>query len=242
MTVKIYNEDCLEGMKRIPDGSVDFVLTDLPYAITDCAFDKCVDLTKFWEQIKRVTKHNAAVALFSMLPFAVDLINANRKMFRYEWIWYKNYPVGFLNAKKMPLRCHENILIFYRKLPTYNPQKIKNPKGNRIQHCVIKTANYHKGGTLEFEFNGAELYPRDVQMFRHTRTLPRSERNFHPQQKPTDLLEYLIRTYTNEGETVLDATMGSGSTGVACINTGRRFIGFELDEHYYKIAAERLKV
>ena len=238
MTDIIYNEDCLIGMDRIADGSIDFVLTDLPFGTTDCPFDKRIDLEKFWEQIKRVTKHNAAIALFAQMPFAVDLVNANRKMFRYEWIWHKNLATGFLNAKKMPLKSHEQILIFYRKLPTYNPQKVKAKQ--RKTHCKIKTANYHNGNRLEFDYDSDERYPRDVQTFNHTLTLPPSERNFHPTQKPVDLLEYLIKTYTNEGETVLDATIGSGSTAVACINTNRHFIGFETEEKFYEIANRRI--
>ena len=237
MLNKIYNENCLEGMKKIPDGAVDFILTDLPYGTTNCSFDVKIDLQKFWKEILRITKENAAVALFSQLPFSAELIMSNRKMFRYEWIWEKSLGVGYLNAKKMPLRCHENILIFYRKLPTYNPQW---QKGKPIQrrHCSREmTKNYNGHYSTDWIQDGEHYYPRDVLYFNST---VGQESRFHPQQKPVDLLEYLIRTYTNEGEVVLDATIGSGSTAVAAINTGRKFVGFETDEKYFEIAQKRI--
>ena len=168
MIDKIFNEDCLEGMKRIPDSSVDFVLTDLPYGITDAPFDVRIDLVEFWKQAIRVTKLNGAQAMFSQLPFAVDLINANRKNFRYEWVWRKNIGVGFLNAKKMPLRVHENILIFYRRLPTYNPQKwmSKPYRNNSPQYST----NYHifSNGIIKnhvSESKDGSRYPVDIVNF-----------------------------------------------------------------------------
>ena len=241
MSYEIYNEDCLEGMKKIADGAVDMILTDLPYGTTDCAFDKRIPFEPMWEQFKRVTKRNAAIVLFSQMPFGSDLIQSNRKMFRYEWIWEKSLGVGFLNAKKMPLRCHENILVFYRALPTYNPQFTKGKpykplhqgscgKGYGWRRCrenIITTSN-----------NGRR-YPRDVVKFYQVGNFNHTE-NYHPQQKPVDLLEYLIKTYTNAGETVLDATMGSGSTGVAAVNTNRNFIGFELEKEFCDIAQKRI--
>ena len=237
MLNKIYNENCLEGMKKIPDGAVDFILTDLPYGTTNCSFDVKIDLQKFWKEILRITKENAAVALFSQLPFSAELIMSNRKMFHYEWIWEKSLGVGYLNAKKMPLRCHENILIFYRKLPTYNPQWRKG-KPNQRRHCSREmTKNYNGHYSTDWIQDGEHYYPRDVLYFNST---VGQESRFHPQQKPVDLLEYLIRTYTNEGEVVLDATIGSGSTAVAAINTGRKFVGFETDEKYFEIAQKRI--
>ena len=200
----IYNEDCLEGMKKIADGSVDAIICDPPFGTTDCVFDERLPIEPLWEQFLRVTKINAAIVLFSQMPFGAELIMSNRKMFRYEWVWSKSLGVGFLNAKKMPLRCHENILVFYRK----------------------------KQRPTRLESDGRR-YPRDVLLFAPIRDV-------HPQQKPVELLEYLIRTYTNEGEVVLDATMGSGSTGVAAINTGREFIGFETDKNFYDIAERRI--
>ena len=238
MTDKIYNEDCLEGMKRIPDGVVDFVLTDLPFGTTNCRFDKRIDLEKFWEQIKRVTKHNAAIALFAQMPFAVDLVNANRKMFRYEWIWKKTTAAGFFNANKMPLRCHEQILIFYRALPTYNPQKEKAQPYKR-KHKDYNGGIYRPLARIE-TINEGDRYPLDVIFFNTITIYNRNIQRQHPMQKPTELLEYLIKTYTNEGELVLDATIGSGSTTVAAINTGRHFIGFETEKKFYDIANERI--
>ncbi|MBR2773922.1 MAG: site-specific DNA-methyltransferase [Selenomonadaceae bacterium] len=230
--------DCLELMKEIPDGSVDMILQDLPFGTTDCAFDKRIPFEPMWEQFKRVTKHNAAIVLFSQLPFGSDLIQSQRKLFRYEWIWEKSLGVGFLNAKKMPLRCHENILVFYRKLPTYNPQFTKGKPYKRGGYKAMH-GNYH---ALEYRTpSGSEngdRFPRDV--IYYLSTVGALPERLHPQQKPVGLLEYLIKTYTNEGELVLDATMGSGSTGVACRNTNRQFIGFELDEHFFEVARQRI--
>ncbi len=227
----IYNEDCLEGMKKIADGSVDMILTDLPYGTTDCSFDKKIPFEPMWEQFLRVCKLNAAIVLFSQLPFGSDLIQSQRKLFRYEWIWEKSLSVGYLNSKKMPLRCHENILVFYRRLPTYNPQFTRGKP--YVATTTSPTKNYGKKICVTTTSNGRR-YPRDsIKFFNLTNTV-------HPQQKPVALLEYLIKTYTNAGEVVLDATMGSGSTGVAAINTGRDFIGFELDAGYYEIAQRRI--
>lgn len=235
MSYEIYNEDCLEGMKRIESGTVDAIITDLPYGITDCYFDVRIPFESMWEQFKRVTKKNAAICLFSQMPFGAELIMSNRKMFRYEIIWEKSLGVGFLNAKKMPLRCHENILIFYRALPTYNPQFTKG-KPYRANKLSSRSRNYGKIklGDSPCITSSGNYYPRDVIQYGDYNHTP------HPQQKPIDLLEYLIKTYTDAGELVLDATMGSGSTGVAAINTGRRFIGFELEKKFYDIARKRL--
>ena len=227
--------DCLELMKEIADGSVDMILTDLPYGITDCAFDVRIPFEPMWEHFKRVTKKNAAIVLFSQMPFGAELIMSNRKMFRYEWIWEKSLGVGFLNAKKMPLRCHENILVFYRALPTYNPQFTK---GKPYIAKFLGSNNYgkQKSDGIKNHLDG-NRYPRDVVYYTSTMGF---EENFSPQQKPVALLEYLIRTYTNAGETVLDATMGSGSTGVAAINTGRDFIGFEKEQNFFEISQKRI--
>ena len=228
--------DCLELMKEIPDGSVDMILTDLPYGITDCAFDVRIPFEPMWEHFKRVTKKNAAIVLFSQMPFGAELIMSNRKMFKYEWIWEKSLGVGFLNAKKMPLRCHENILVFYQALPTYNPQFTKGKPRTDVREN--KRVQCYGGQKLNMKINDGEHYcPRDVQYF--TSTVGIVDRD-HPTQKPVDLLEYLIKTYTNEGETVLDATMGSGSTGVACVNTGRDFIGFEKEQNFFEISQKRI--
>ena len=227
--------DCLELMKEIPDGSVDMILTDLPYGITDCAFDVRIPFEPMWEHFKRVTKKNAAIVLFSQMPFGAELIMSNRKMFRYEWIWEKSLGVGFLNAKKMPLRCHENILVFYQQLPTYNPQFTKGKPRHGFNPS--KTQNYGKKHGVIIDNDGEHYYPRDVIYFA---LVLGGRENIHPQQKPVDLLEYLIKTYTNEDEVVLDATMGSGSTGVAAVNTGRDFIGFEKEQNFFEISQKRI--
>lgn len=232
---QIYNEDCLEGMKKIPDCSVDMILDDLPYGTTDCAFDNRLPFEPLWEQFLRVTKLNAAIVLFSQMPFGSDLIQSQRKFFRYEWIWEKSVGMGFFNANKMPLRCHENILVFYRKLPTYNPQFTKGKPYTKV-HKDYPGGVYHPRERIPTESDGRR-YPRDVQIFAPQVCYGKTH---HPTQKPTDLLEYLIRTYTNEGELVLDATMGSGSTGVACVNTKRRFIGFEKEQKFFEIAQKRI--
>lgn len=234
---EIYNEDCLEGMKKIPDGSVDAIICDPPYGITDCAFDKRLPMEPMWEQFKRVTKRNAAIVLFSQMPFGSDLIQSNKKMFRYEWIWEKSLGVGFLNAKKMPLRCHENILVFYQQLPTYNPQFTQGKP--YVAAIKTTTINYGKSNR-PVTISDGRRYPRDIVKFYQVGNFNHTE-NFHAQQKPVDLLEYLIRTYTNAGELVLDATMGSGSTGVAAINTGRKFIGFETEKIFFDISQRRIE-
>ena len=226
--------DCLELLKEVPDCSVDAIICDPPFGTTDCSWDIRLPLDEMWTQFKRVTKRNAAIVLFSQLPFACDLINANRKNFRYEIVWEKSVPVGFFNANKMPLRCHENILVFYQQLPTYNPQFTSGKAYQRMRNDV--TDGVYQNRPRINTINDGRRYPRDVQRFNS-----QMGDKFHPTQKPVDLLEYLIKTYTNEGETVLDATMGSGSTGVACVNTNRRFIGFELDEKFFKTAQQRIE-
>lgn len=241
MIDKIYNEDCLIGMQRIPDGSVDFVLTDLPFEITACDFDVKIDLTRFWEEINRVTKRSAAIALFANGKFLIELAASNLKEYRYKWVWQKSLATGFLNAKKMPLKAHEDILVFYRKLPTYNPQFITGKPYQR--KCFTGSDNYQqfKGGLKIWKDTENEgwRYPVDVQKFKIPFSGGVGDKT-HPTQKPVDLLEYLIKTYTNEGELVLDATIGSGSTAVAAINTGRHFIGFETEKKFYDIANERI--
>ena len=230
--------DCLELMKEIPDGAVDAIICDPPYGITNCAFDVRLPFEPMWEQFKRVTKKNAAICLFSQMPFGAELIMSNRKMFRYEWIWEKSLGVGFLNAKKMPLRCHENILVFYRALPTYNPQWRQGRKREKTWINIL-SKNYATRDDKPWSNDGEHYYPRDV-IYGKSTMGGAVQPILHPQQKPTALLEYLIKTYTNEGEVVLDATMGSGSTGVACVNTGRKFIGFEKEQNFFEIAEKRI--
>lgn len=239
--VKLLHGDCLELMRDIPDKSIDMILCDMPYGTTDNSWDKALDLDKLWGEYKRIIKSGGAIVLFSQLPFAVDLINANRKWFRYEWIWEKDNATGFLNANKMPLRKHENILVFYDKLPTYNPQFTSGKPYFRRRVTQTTTTNYGKCKPLDKTYDG-KRYPVDVIEFDVPKVLfgRRSQKYAAPTQKPVALLEYLINTYTNKGETVLDSCMGSGSTGVACMNTGRDFVGMELNEDFYNMAVDRI--
>ena len=231
---EIYKGDCLELMKDIPDNSVDMILCDLPYATTKNQWDTLIPFEPLWKQYERVIKQSGAIVLFAQTPFDKFLGSSNPKLLRYEWIWEKPQGTGFLNAKKMPLKNHENILVFYKKLPIYHPQmegdEIRKVKRNPTHK---KTSNY---GAFEYEevslYKGR--YPKSVLKFKH------DKQKFHPTQKPVELLEYLIKTYTNEREIVLDNCMGSGSTGVACINTNRKFIGIELDDKYFEISKSRL--
>lgn len=228
-----YNVDCLEGMNLVDDKSVDMILTDLPYGTTQCKWDIIIPFEPLWEQYNRIIKDNGAVVLFSQMPFTASLVSSNLKDFKYMWIWNKHYCRGFLNAKKQPLRTTENICVFYKNQCTYNPEMRKGKlrqKGNSSKQrgCYGK---YEPIKTVNDEY-----YPTDILDFVG---VPNSELK-HPTQKPVDLLEYLIKTYTNEGEIVLDSCGGSCSTGVACHNTGRKFIGFEKDEEIYKVGKERL--
>ena len=248
MLNRIYNEDCLAGMKKIPDGSVDMVLCDPPYGTTDNDWDVKLPTDKVFAEYWRVCKENAAIVLFSQMPFGAELIMSQPKLYRYEWIWEKPMPVGFLNAYKMPLRCHENILVFYRKLPTYNPQfwysKPYKKKSNPIAaNCYGKVKWNEITETINED---GKRYPRDVvkfnkEFFGYDMKLKQPVYSKHPTQKPVKLLEYLIKTYTNEGDLVLDNCMGAGSTAVACINTNRNFIGFETEKKYCDIAQERIE-
>jgi len=256
---KIYNCDCFDGMKDIPDGSVDMILCDLPYGTTDLAWDVCLPLDKLWAEYKRVTKPNAAILLFAQQPFATDLIIAARKMFRYEIIWHKTQPLGFLNAKKMPLRIHENILVFYCKLPTYNPQR------KMVEHAKVGAKKKSVNGLYREMYRGADwsgVYshytkvgyvddgkrsPDTVIKFSNWngtifgRKHKGELNNFHPTQKPVDLCEYLIKTYSDEGDTILDNCSGSGTTAIAAMNTGRNFICYEKDAGYWEKSVRRLE-
>lgn len=237
MTIEIIEGDCLKIMKDIPDESVDMVLCDLPYGTTQNKWDSVLPLDALWAAYWRVCKPNAAVVLTAAQPFTSLLVVSQLGSFRYDWVWRKVRVTGHLNAKKMPLREHESVLVFYRKTPTYNPQMVKGDthiRGPRGKSAVA-TTNY--GEFLDDssrQYESDEYYPRSTVEFRS------DMQPVHPTQKPVPLFEYLIRTYTDEGQTVLDNTMGSGTTGVACLNTGRNFIGIEQDTGYFDIAARRL--
>ena len=238
--IRLYNGDCLELMKEIPDGSIDMILCDLPYGTTACKWDSVIPFEPLWEHYNRVIKDNGAIALFGREPFSSYLRMSNIKNYKYDWIWDKVSVVGFANAKKMPLYNVEYILVFYKKLPTYNPQGVVRVNREIKNGNTHKVRSDNKGITA---INGGRFKERYKQEFtnypKQILTFNR-ESGYHPTQKPVALLEYLIKTYTNEGEVVLDNCMGSGSTGVACKNTNRSFIGIELDRYYFEIANNRI--
>ncbi len=230
--IKLLHGDCLELMKDIPDKSIDLILADLPYGTTKNRWDTIIPLNKLWKEYNRIIKPNGAIVLFGSQPFTTKLISSNLKNYKYQWYWKKNKPSNHFNAKRQPLRNIEDICVFYKRQPTYNPQMVKRDVAvTGTDYGTSTTYRATKGGytktyTHKYPVNLLE-YSRDAQL--------------HPTQKPVALLEYLIKTYTNEGETVLDNVMGSGSTGVACLNTNRNFIGIELDDEYFEIAKERIE-
>ena len=231
--ITLWQGDCLELMKNIPDESIDMILCDLPYGTTQNKWNDCISLDDLWKEYNRIIKKKTAVVLFSQMPFGAYVIMSKPSMFRYEWIYQKPNATGFLNANRMPLKSHENILVFYKSLPTYNPQKRKGNPYNKKSYCKTSSNYGHYDGSWHTENKDGLRYPIDIIKFN-------KETGLHPTQKPVPLLEYLIKTYTNEEETVLDNCMGSGSTGVACVNTNRNFIGIELDEKYFEIAKRRI--
>ena len=232
---RIYNEDCLEGMKRIPDGSVDMILCDLPYGTTACKWDNVIPFEPLWEQYERIIKDNGAIVLFGSQPFTTDLINSNRRLFRYELIWDKGRGNEPWLCNIRPMKSHENICIFYKSKVQYNPQMIPLDKPDKRGACKVSFGEHAKYRSQLPKREYTHRYP--VSIIKATG----ARRGKHPTEKPTELFEYLIKTYTNEGETVLDNCIGSGTTAIACINTGRNFIGFELDKHYCEIANERIR-
>ncbi len=243
---KIYCADCLDLMKEMEDNSVDMILCDLPYGITQCKWDSLIPLAPLWEQYWRVTKENAAIVLTSQQPFTTDLINSCRLQFRYEIIWEKTMKMGFFNANKMPLRAHENILVYYKSLPKYNPIKstIKENYRKRKREKDRYSGYSSIGECNDFYENTGERYPTSIIKFSNWNGAlfgNNSKATKHPTQKPVALFEYLIKTYTNTGDLVLDNCIGSGTTAVACINTGRNFIGIEKDADYFEIAQRRIK-
>jgi len=236
---KIYNMDCLEGMKFIPDKSIDMILCDLPYGTTACKWDNVIPFEPLWEQYKRIIKDRGAIVLFGSEPFSSYLRLSNIDWFKYDLYWKKEKPTNFFQLKRRFGKCTETISVFYHKQPTYNPQKIKHegkmvtnkPKGNHnsiVAGINKKVTPYNDDGTR---------YPNDILEFRREVL----GTTVHPTQKPVALFEYLIKTYTNEGETVLDNCIGSGTTAIACMNTNRNYIGFELNKEYFDIAEKRIK-
>ena len=232
--------DCLERMKEIHNGSVDMVLADPPYGTTACKWDSIIPLEPMWEQLKRITKSNGAIVMTSANPFTAVLICSNLKAFKYDWCWRKPKGTGHLNAKKMPMRDKEDIVVFYAMPCTYNPQfsqgaPYKDKAGKNHAASSSMTDSY--GAYTNFRNDNSGMrYPKQILEFGVV-----ERGTVHPTQKPVALMEYLIKTYTNEGEIVLDFAMGSGTTGVAAVNTNRRFIGIELDKDYFNISVNRIE-
>lgn len=236
--------DCLELMKEIPDNSVDMVLTDPPYGTTACKWDSVIPFEPMWKQLKRITRDNGAICLFGAEPFSSNLRMSNIKMFKYDWIWKKSHPTGFLNAWRQPLRSVEIVSVFYQKQVNYSPQITDKPKKDiRKETGNLRRQAEHYGRHRIGDLS-TKTMPENKKMPRTILSFPcvnpADKSKSHPTQKPVALLEYLIKTYTLEGETVLDFTMGSGSTGVACKNLGRKFIGIEKEEKYFEIAKKRI--
>ena len=249
--INLLHGDCLELMKTIEDNSIDMILTDPPYGSTSCKWDSIIDLPLMWEQLKRIIKPNGAIVLFGSEPFSSSLRMSNINDYKYDWIWEKGRATGFLHAKNKPLRCHEIISVFSdgttnhasqskRRMP-YFPQMTEgepyirtqsSPNSGKLNHTASKSNLDFVGSVIK---NNGVRYPRSVVKFSH-----HNVGLYHPTQKPVELMEYLIKTYTNEGETVLDFTMGSGTTGIACVNLNRSFIGIEMDDYYFEVAEARI--
>jgi site-specific DNA-methyltransferase (adenine-specific) len=229
-------------MQQIPSNSVDMILCDLPYGMLSCDWDKMLPLEKMWELVKHIKKNNCPVLLFSSQPFTTKLINSNLSDYGYELVWKKNVPTGMAQAKHRPMKYHETIQCFCMRNTTYNP--IFKERVGKHKECY----NYDHYCTTNKHINLAKVKKRYDPNYVQPSTIlefnvvPNRKGKVHPTQKPIELMEYLIKTYTNEGDTVLDFTMGSGTTGVACKNTNRNFIGIELDENYFKIAEDRINV
>jgi DNA modification methylase len=228
--IQLIQGDCLTEMQNIESGSVDAIITDPPYGTTACKWDSVIDFELMWEQLNRIIKPNGAIVLFGSEPFSA-LRMSNIKNYKYDWVWEKNFKTGHLNAKIQPMRSVENISIFYKKQPVYNAQGLKIH--NKIKDRGVGAETNNKCGTVNIQSHTG--YPHQLLKFNRD-----NGKSVHPTQKPVALMEYLIKTYTNENETVLDFTMGSGSTGVAAKNLNRSFIGIEQDPNYFKIAEERI--
>lgn len=242
---KIYNEDCLEGMKRIPDKSIDMILCDLPYGTTKCKWDIVIPFDKLWEQYERVIKSNGAIVLTATQPFASNLLLSNQKMYRHSWYWNKESGGNPLVAKYRPMSTIEEILVFSKKRVNYYPlMQIAKKENQRPRNKMQKRKSDFIGGLKEFKssrrHDERRRYPKNLLTYNGRSGEMNATKRVHPTQKPVALFEYLIKTYSNEGETILDNCMGSGTTAIACLNTNRQFIGFELDKEYYDIAVQRV--
>lgn len=234
---KIFNEECLDGMKKIPDDSVDLILCDLPYGTTSCSWDTIIPFDLLWEQYNRISKKNCPIVLFGAEPFSTMLRMSNLKCYKYDWYWEKNAPTGFVYAKNQPMRDIETVSVFCKGKALYKPQGVyRLPKPISSKKKMQEDAIYDSKGLSEKpyiqEYSG---YPKNVIKIRNTKV-----NNFHPTQKPVELFEYLIKTYSEPGDIVVDNCMGSGTTAIAAINTDRNFIGFEMDEEYFNKAVKRI--
>lgn len=236
MNVDLRHGDCIALLKTLSSNSVDLCCADMPYGTTACRWDIVIPLDPLWAELKRVCKPTAAILLFAQTPFDKVLGCSNLPMLRYEWIWEKTNATGFLNAKKMPLKAHENVLVFYQKLPTYNAQKTTG-HARKVAKRVQRCGEHYGVADKQTDYDSTERYPRSVQKLQSDRYTT----NLHPTQKPLALLEYIIRTYSNPGEMVLDFCMGSGTAGHAAVNLGRRFTGFELDPDFFRVATGRIQ-
>ena len=232
--MRLWHGDCLTLMKDIDTNSVDMLLVDLPYGTTQCKWDSIISLKDLWIEYNRIIKDNGAMLFHCAQPFTSNLIMSNVKNFMYEWVWEKSKASNYLNAKKQPLRAHESIAVFYRKPPTYNPQMTQGEAYNKGT-AKRETEVYGSQRAVEVKSDG-ERYPRTVQYF----VTAEKEGKLHPTQKPIALTEYFVKTFSNPGDVILDNTMGSGTTGVACVNLDREFIGIEKDKEYFDIAVERI--
>lgn len=231
----LINADCLDAMQSIPDKSIDMICCDPPYGTTHAEWDAIIDTAQMWAQYRRIIKDHGAIVLFGVLPFICDLIDGARDIFRYELIWKKTLPMGFLNVHRMPLRVHENILVFYKHQPKYNPQKWKSTPYVKTVSCAQSTL-YNGYGPHSAKSLDGTRYPVDVLTFSNASRKGR----VHPTEKPVPLIEWLVKTYSDSGDIILDNAMGGGSCGIACANTGRRFIGMETDKTFFTIAEKRI--
>lgn len=236
MTIKLYHADCFEIFPEIPTGSVDAIICDLPYGTTHCTWDSVLPLNALWEAYKRIIKPTGAILLFGSEPFSSMLRMSNLAWFKYDWIWDKVQASGFLNAKKQPMRVHETISVFYKKQCTYNPIMTTGHQRKVSNRSKGKFSDVYNATQQETTYDSTERYPRSIQVFaKDTQT-----QALHPTQKPEALLEYLVLTYTNDNDLVLDNCMGSGTTGAACKTLGRNFIGIEKDPKYFEVARQRI--
>lgn len=235
--VILHSGDCFDVFPSIADGSVDLVLADIPYGTTQCRWDSVLDLRMMWDHLYRIAKPSSAIILFSAQPFTSVLVSSNLRDWKTEWIWEKPHATGFLNAKKQPLRAHENIEVFYRKQPTYNPQMTHGHTRKTAKRGAPDTDVYGDANKI-VTYDSTSRYPRDVQKF----SSDKQKQSLHSTQKPLALVRYLVETYSMPCDTVLDFTMGSGTTGVACMDTNRNFIGIEKDKEIYQVACKRMNI